>query len=102
MKRRRLLQTMAAAPVLAAIPPPASAQTAVLAAATPSTKLSVDSTSPDVVAQAAQRYFTPDQFSALQHLGDVLVPHAGERPGAEEAEAATFLDFLLSKSPADR
>lgn len=102
MKRRRLLQTIAAAPALAALPRPAPAQTAMLSTATPSNKLSVDSVSPDVVAHAAQRFFNADQFSALQHLGDLLVPRTGERPGADEAEAAIFLDFLLSKSPADR
>ena len=32
----------------------------------------------------------------------MILPKIGETPGAAEAQAAEFLDFLLSESPADR
>jgi hypothetical protein len=100
MKRRKLLQTIAAAPALAAVTRPAPAQTTPAPPAV--TKLSVDAVSPDVVAQPVHRYFTPDQYAALEHLGTLLVPKTGERPGAAEADAARFLDFLISQSPEER
>lgn len=56
----------------------------------------------DVISQTEQRYFTPDQFAALEKLGDVFMPSLKEHPGAREAQAPDFLDFLISVSPADR
>lgn len=57
---------------------------------------------PDVAASMMPRYFTEAEFSALQKLGDLLVPAANGRPGASDAKAAEFLDFLISESPQDR
>jgi len=56
----------------------------------------------DAVADAMPRFFDPDGFKALQHLGEILVPARPNLPGAVEAEAAEFLDFLIGQSPADR
>lgn len=56
----------------------------------------------DVISGTEQRYFTADQFAALEKLGDVLMPSLNGHPGAREAQAAEFLDFLLSVSPEDR
>ena len=57
---------------------------------------------PDAVAEVAPRFFDPEAFQALRHLGEILVPPTQNLPGAVEAEAAEFLDFLISHSPVDR
>jgi hypothetical protein len=56
----------------------------------------------DTAAQTTQRFFTPGQFAALEKLGATLVPPLQGKPGASEAGAALFLDFLVSVSPHDR
>lgn len=43
-----------------------------------------------------------DQFSALRRLGSLLQPPMKGHPGALEAGAPEFLDFLISVSPAER
>ena len=96
MKRRSILKSMAAAPAAAVAlpaqqaPPPADE--------TP--KLAV--TVPEDVAAGVRRFFTPEQYAALEKLGEILVPKSETRPGAREARAAEFLDFLLSQSPLER
>ena len=57
---------------------------------------------PDAVAAAPPRFFDATAFSALRRLGEILVPAGQNAPGAVEAEAAEFLDFLIGQSPADR
>ena len=47
-------------------------------------------------------FFTAQQFAALRKLSDLLIPPMNGAPGALEAKAPEFLDFLLSQSPADR
>ena len=50
-------------------------------------------------------FFNPQQFEALRRLSDLLMPSSSTpngAPGALEAEAPEFLDFLLSQSAADR
>jgi hypothetical protein len=47
-------------------------------------------------------FFTPQQFAALRKLSDLLNPPMNGAPGALEAKAPEFLDFLLSQSAADR
>jgi hypothetical protein len=59
-------------------------------------------TAPDAVAGGISRFFDPAGLSALRRLGEILVPGRANMPGAKEAEAAEFLDFLLRESPADR
>ncbi len=57
----------------------------------------------DLSAQAvAPSFFNPAQFAALRKLGGMLQPPLGGHPGALEAQAAEFLDFLIGVSPADR
>jgi hypothetical protein len=41
-------------------------------------------------------------MESLKKLGTMLVPSSPEIPGAAEAEAADFLDFLLAQSGAER
>ena len=57
---------------------------------------------PDSVANGVLRFFDSDSFAALRRLGEILVPVGRGTPGAIEAEAAEFLDFLIGQSPADR
>jgi len=59
-------------------------------------------TAPDLTAEAAPRFFTDVQFATLEKLGEVLVPPLKNNPGALEAKAPEFLDFLISASPAAR
>jgi hypothetical protein len=56
----------------------------------------------DLVSEGEQKFFSADQFAALKKLGGVLMPPLKGKPGATEAHAPEFLDFLLSVSPADR
>lgn len=51
---------------------------------------------------AAPRFFTAVQFATLRKLGGMLMPARKGLPGALEAEAAEFLDFLLGQSGAER
>ena len=66
----------------------------------PLTKLAT--VSAETVAETALTFFTAEQFAAFQALGDLLMPASGGNPGAKEAGAARFLDFLLSQSPVAR
>ena len=106
MKRRNLLKSMIAAPALAAIPKPAAAQAPAYrnkdsSAGSPD-NFNLPVTAPDAVAQPGQRFFSGDQMAALEHLGELLVPRIGDRPGSKETNAPKFLEFLISKSPQDR
>ena len=56
----------------------------------------------DVVGEPVARYFTQSQYAALRHLSNLVMPPLNGNPGALEARAPEFLDFLLSQSPADR
>jgi hypothetical protein len=106
MKRRNLLQSLVAAPALAAIPKPVAAQTAAYASknGTPASpdNFNLALTPPDAVAQPGPHFFSPQQRAALEHLGNILVPKMGDRPGSQEANAPKFLEFLISQSPTDR
>jgi hypothetical protein len=95
MRRRRLLQTISILPVA-----PAAAQYSPQTSAEEMPKLR--ETSADSVAQGRQRLLSADQFSAFRNLADLLVPRAADRPGALDAGAVEFLDFLLSQSAPDR
>jgi hypothetical protein len=59
-------------------------------------------TGADLTADQPQKFFTKNQFATLEKLGDVLMPPMKGNPGAVEAKAPLFLDFLLSVSPVDR
>ncbi len=99
MKRRRFMQTIAAAPALA-VPAAMPAQTPAPRPAPDAQKLEL--TAVDAAAEMTPRFFTAAQFAALRKLSDILMPSLNNLPGALEAKAAEFLDFLLSKSPAER
>jgi hypothetical protein len=97
MKRRRLLQSIAALPAV-----PAAAQQYSSAAPPADASPKLAEKAPDAVAEGVRRFFTPDQAAALRRLGELIVPKSGDRPGAVEAGAAEFLDFLIGQSGAER
>jgi hypothetical protein len=95
MKRRSFFQGAAALPAL-----PAAAQ---YGGATSSSDLpKLTETAPDAVGEGVRTFFTPEQFATLRRLAELLVPAFQERPGAVDAGAVEFLDFLLKASPAAR
>lgn len=105
MKRRRFIQTLAATPAVA-LPVTSELQAQQGAPARPAPtaedapKLEIASL--DVGGETVARYFSAPQFAALRKLSDILAPPLNGLPGALDAEAPEFLDFLISKSPADR
>lgn len=62
----------------------------------------LETAAPEAVGDSALKFFTPAQFANLRALAGILMPALNERPGALEAKAPEFLDFLLSRSPKDR
>lgn len=58
--------------------------------------------SPDAVAQTNVFFFSERQMAALRRLSELLMPPMKGHPGAMEAGAPEFLDFLVGSSPADR
>lgn len=59
-------------------------------------------TQADLTAQGDQRFFSVEQYATLEKLGNTLLPPLNGHPGALDAHAPEFLDFLISVSPADR
>jgi hypothetical protein len=59
-------------------------------------------TEADATADPAVKTFSSTQFAALRKLGEILMPAASPVPGATEAGAPEFLDFLIGVSPAPR
>ena len=59
-------------------------------------------TAPDFAAEMAPRFFTAPQFDALRRLSEILMPPSSGAPGALEAHAPEFLDFLVGQSPTER
>lgn len=55
----------------------------------------------DAVADGVPRFLSKAELATFAELAKTLVPAYDGRPGALEAEAPQFLDFLLSLSPAD-
>jgi hypothetical protein len=59
-------------------------------------------TAVDLTGQPAPHFFTKGQFATVQKLGALLMPPLKGNPGALEAHAPEFLDFLIGASPEDR
>jgi len=64
--------------------------------------LPIGSVIPDAVASSATKFFTAEQMAALRQLCELLLPPLKGYPGALDAGAPEFLDFLISISPEDR
>lgn len=56
----------------------------------------------DTVADPVPHFFTATQFATLRALSELLMPAFAGNPGALEAGAPEFLDFLLGQSPGER
>jgi hypothetical protein len=104
MRRRGFVKALAAIPAAPALlaqraaPAPAAAPVR-----PPSDELPVLTPSvPDAAADMMPHFFTPAQFSALRKVSDLLMPPVNGAPGALDAKAAEFLDFLIGDSTADR
>ena len=100
MKRRRFIQSIAAAPA-AALPVKAEEAPAPQARSTEDAP-KLEMTVADAVAEPVPRFFNAAQFAALRKLSEILMPAMGEMPGALDAGAPEFLDFLIGASPAER
>ena len=100
MKRRSFLQTVVAAPLVAA--PAAAAAPAPRPQAAPQEAPKVEYTYTEVVAEPTPRFFNAPQFAALKKLSEIIMPPMNGAPGALEAQVPEFLDFLIGSSPADR
>lgn len=57
---------------------------------------------PDAAAETFLHFFTPEEFVALQKLSDILMPAGAGVPGALDAHAAEFLDFLIGAASGER
>lgn len=57
---------------------------------------------PDAVADTKAHFFTDAQLATLRQLSEVLLPPMRGFPGAIDAGAPEFLDFLIGVSPPDR
>jgi hypothetical protein len=94
MRRRRFFQAVAAA---GAVPALVGQQQSTQAGAP-----KIETAVADLAADTLPHFFTPAQFAALRKLSDILQPAVKGTPGAIEAKAPEFLDFLIGESPADR
>jgi len=61
----------------------------------------VPTTAAEAVSLGLPRFFTNADLEVFAELGQALIPPHDGRPGAREAEAPEFLDFLLGQSPSD-
>ncbi len=102
MKRRRFIQTMAAAPALAIPAAPALAKQPAQGRPPMPEIPRLETSVSDAAAEYTPKFFTAPQFTALRKLSEILMPALNGNPGALEAAAPEFLDFLISQSPAER
>jgi hypothetical protein len=94
MRRRRFTQSLLAVPTAAALP----TASALWGQEIPKIEFAV----PDVGAEPVPHFFSAPQMSALRRLSDLILPAINGTPGALDARAPEFLDFLIGQSPADR
>ncbi len=110
MKRRRFIQSLAAAPAVPLVAQQAAPPAPAPQAAPPGGPFGrtgpadppLQTVAADLAAQPVAPVFcNAAQFAALKKLGSLLAPPLAGKPGALEAGAPEFLDFLLSVSPAE-
>jgi Gluconate 2-dehydrogenase subunit 3 len=97
VKRRRFIQALAAAP---AVPLVAQQRGAAPSNAAPAPVLST--TAAEAEPETSPRFFSAAQFAALHRLGNLFMPPRKGHPGALDAGAPEFIDFLVEVSSADR
>lgn len=104
MKRRRFIQSLAAAPAVALPAPDLFAQQpAGPGAPRPQEETQkLELAALDAAGETTPRFFNAQQLAALRKLSAILMPPLNNLPGALDVGAPEFLDFLISKSPADR
>lgn len=112
MKRRSLLRSIVALPAALPASPAQQNVTAArdkgLPAGPPLVPPGVNETPNTPVVPAGEtsdnlvRTFSLEQMSALFKLGELIAPPWYGNPGASEAGAAGFLDFLVGRSPQSR
>jgi hypothetical protein len=109
MKRRKFVESLLALPALQtaasaqqANPPAQSNTPARVLPQQPQEVPKLAVVQVDLVSETDQRFFSSDQFAALEKLGATLMPPLKGNPGALDADAPDFLDFLISVSPEDR
>ena len=112
MKRRRFLKAMVAAPAAPVLfaQQPSAPSTPVSETPVPATSSAslvgdlpkLESTVADVAAEMRPDFFNAQQFAALRKLSDLLMPSLKGQPGALDARAPEFLDFLIESSLPDR
>lgn len=114
MKRRRFFKTAIALPAGAALlaqqpqpKEPATKPTGQPREMTPAPAPTmeypkIDAAFPDQAAAPVLHFFSTQQFAALKRLSDLIMPGGADKPGAIDAQAPEFLDFLIGKSLADR
>ncbi len=117
MRRRKFVQNLLVTPVVTAAaaaaqqtpqtkpqqqPPPQANTPARQVPLQPQSIPKLAVTPADLTSEGDQRFFTVEQFAALEKLGSTLMPPLNGHPGALDAGAPEFLDFLISVSPADR
>jgi Gluconate 2-dehydrogenase subunit 3 len=73
-----------------------------LLSSTPALLAQQEVATPDTVAKPVPRFFSPPQLAALRRLSDIVMPAIAGTPGALEAGAPEFLDFLIGASPLPR
>jgi Gluconate 2-dehydrogenase subunit 3 len=103
MKRRHVLQTLAALP--AAVPLLKAQQPMVPPKPSPAAVEEIpviESTIPDMAGITVPSFFSPAQLETLRRLSELIAPAINGVPGAMEARAPEFIDFYLSESPAER
>jgi Gluconate 2-dehydrogenase subunit 3 len=91
MQRRRFIQAFTAAPLAPA-----------LLAQQPTETPKLNTAAADDVGETVVRFFTAQQFSALRKLCETIMPPIKQAPGALDAHAPEFLDFLIGESPKER
>jgi hypothetical protein len=101
MNRRTVLRSILSIPAAAAITEDILAQEP----ARPQPPLNETPLTPtinaDSLAETETHTFTPTEFSAMKRLGEIFEPSSKDAPGANEAKAAEFLDFLIGQSPSE-
>jgi len=102
MKRRRFIQSLAAVPVVA-VPEVIAQQPAASQSARPTEEAAKLQLTPlDGAGEPTPRFFSELELKTLRRLSEIIMPPLNEMPGALEARAPEFLDFLIGASSTER